>query len=370
MTTIQQSNQYCIIMAGGVGSRFWPVSRIAKPKQFLDILGTGKSFLQMTYNRFAKICKPENILIVTSDIYKDLVKEQLPQISDNRILLEPSRKNTAPCIAYACYKIKAECENANIVVTPADHLVIDETEFVNIVNKGLDFTKNNPTIVTLGIQPSRPETEYGYIQKSNVTSPITSDYKGIYPVKTFTEKPELSVAKRFFQSGEFYWNSGIFIWNLNTILDSFNQFLPEINQLFLNGLSYYNTESEDTYIRKIYPECKSISIDYGLIEKAENVFVLPADFGWSDLGTWGSLYENSEKDLDKNTVIGGQVILYNTKNCIVNMANKNKLVVVRGLDGFIIAETDDALLVIPRNEENNIRQIVNDVTLNKGEKFV
>ena len=358
-------NNYCIIMAGGIGSRFWPMSKTKKPKQFLDILGTGKTLLQQTFDRFAKICPTENILIVTSEDYKDVVLEQLPLLTEPQVLLEPMRRNTAPCIAYANYKIMIENPNANIVVAPSDHLILNEPEFLHIIEKGFKFTEDKDALLTLGINPSRPDTGYGYIQidKDNLQS------ENLYQVKTFTEKPDLEMANFFVESGEFYWNSGIFIWSLSSISKSFEKNLSEVDNLFKEGIGLYNTDKEKDFIQNTYIKCKNISVDYGIMEKAENVYVLCADFGWSDLGTWGSLYTHMDTDENKNAIVGDNVLVYDSKNCVVNMP-KDKLVVLQGLDDYIVVESDDTLLVCKKQDEQKIRQIVNDVKINKGNDFI
>lgn len=362
-------NNFCVIMAGGVGSRFWPLSRLEKPKQFLDILGIGKTLLQQTYDRFKKICPQENILIVTSKIYKDLIKVQLPDIQEQNILLEPVRRNTAPCIAYANHKIKLKNPDANIVVSPSDHLIMDEQKFLDAISNGLDFTSKNDVLLTLGIKPNRPETGYGYIQVCSEAKEeflINTDFK---KVKTFTEKPEYEMAKIFFESGEFFWNSGIFVWSLKSINEAFEKSLNDVNNLFIDSKEFFNTESEEQYIDRVYSECQSISIDYGVMERAENVFVLPSEFGWSDLGTWGSLYESIDKDENNNAISGDSVMVYNTKNSIINVPN-GKLVVVQGFEDVIIAESKDILLISTLKGEQFIRQIVNEVKIEKGDKFI
>ncbi|MEI8201977.1 MAG: mannose-1-phosphate guanylyltransferase [Bacteroidota bacterium] len=358
-------NNYCIIMAGGVGTRFWPMSRSAHPKQFIDILGTGESLLQQTVNRFHNICPPENIFIVTNEIYYSLVKEQIKGINDNQILLEPARRNTAPCIAYAAYKIHDINPDANIVVAPSDHIILKEDNFTEVILSCLEATKKHKWLLTLGITPSRPDTGYGYIQFDDSD---TSE-QGINKVKTFTEKPVLEMAQQFLQSGDFLWNAGIFIWSLSSILEALEKQLPEISSLFKEGAGKYNTKSESDFIRETYAVCKSISIDYGVMEKAENVYVKAADFGWSDLGTWRSLYEIREKNIDGNALVGRNIMLYNTKNCIINMP-KEKLVVIEGLEDYIVVENDNILLICKKTDEQLIRQFVNDVTVEKGDKFV
>lgn len=360
-------NNYCVIMAGGIGSRFWPLSKSNMPKQFLDILGTGRTFIQQTYDRFKKICPDENFYVVTSIDYKDLVMKQLPELSEDQILLEPLRRNTAPCVAYACYKIQTVNPEANIIVAPSDHHIQDEDEFVKQVTKGLEFVKSNDVLLTLGITPSRPETGYGYIQIESKT--IGNETGDLHKVKTFTEKPDLELAKVFLESGEFFWNSGIFIWSLSSILNAFEKYLSSVSELFKKGLKLYGSADEIPFLNKTYSECQNVSIDYGIMEKADNVYVLCADFGWSDMGTWGSLYENSKKDSDGNVISGKDVMIYNTTNCIVNMP-KEKLVVLQGLDGYIVVESEGTLLVCKKEDEQQIRQFVNDVRMNKGEDFV
>ncbi len=355
-------------MAGGVGSRFWPLSRSGKPKQFLDILGTGKTLLQQTFERFKNICPPENILIVSNRDYKEIILEQLPEIKEENVLLEPMRRNTAPCIAYANYKIQEKNPNANIIVAPSDHLILNEPEFVRVINQGLDFVSTNDALLTLGIKPNRPETGYGYIQINHNQKIGNIDCEPT-KVKTFTEKPNLEMAKIFFESGEFFWNSGIFLWKLNSIMDAFNKHLSEVDELFKRGIGIYNTGEEQKFIDETYSESKNISIDYGIIEKAENVYVLCADFGWSDLGTWGSLYENSQKNEENNSVIGKNVLIYDTENTIVNMPN-DKLAVIQGLKDYIVVESDGILLICRKEDEQKIRQFVKDVKIKKGENFV
>lgn len=361
-------NNYCVIMAGGQGSRFWPLSRVDKPKQFLDILGTGKTLLQQTFNRFINTCPIENIFIVTNKNYKDLVLQQIPQIKQENILLEPLRRNTAPCIAYANHKIMQQNNNANIIVAPSDHLILNEQEFIKVVNNALDYTSKHEALVTLGIKPSRPETGYGYIQISS-SGKNKNEKIGITKVKTFTEKPESDMAKIFFESGEFYWNSGIFIWTIKSIQKAFELYLPDVNDLFVKGIGKYNTDNEVDFIDQTYSECRNISIDYGIIEKAKNVYVLCADFGWSDLGTWGSLYENSPKDENNNALISGDVLTYGTSECIINLPD-DKLTVIQGLKDYIVVESEGILLICNKDDEQKIRQFVNDVKAKKGESMI
>lgn len=356
------NNNYCVIMAGGIGSRFWPMSTTKNPKQFIDILGTGRTLIQQTWDRFLRVCPKENILIVTNAIYKKQIKEQLPDIKDYQILCEPMRRNTAPCIAYANQKILKENKNANIVVSPSDHIITKEDKFIEVIKKALDYTGKNESLVTLGIKPSRPDTGYGYIQYKNEDAEIKK-------VKTFTEKPNLELAKTFLESGDFVWNSGIFIWSLNSINKAFNKYLPEVNEIFEKGIEFYNTEKEEDFINDSYSVCKNISIDYGIMEKADNVRVLPANFGWSDLGTWGSLFDNSSKDENNNVVQTDNALLYNSENNVINVSDE-KLVVIQGLNDYIVVEKNNSILICKKEEEQLIRNIVNDVKLEKGEDFV
>lgn len=361
------SNNYCIIMAGGIGSRFWPLSRKDMPKQFLDIMGIGRTLLQQAFDRFSKVIPVENFYVVTSVDYVGLVKEQLPELNMNQILGEPLRRNTAPCIAYAANKIKTINPNANLVVAPSDHLIMKEEEFLKQITNGLEFVAQSRALLTLGINPSRPETGYGYIQVGEKRN--YKDLVNLYQVKTFTEKPNLQMAEIFVESGEFFWNSGIFLWSLPTILRALEAHLSDVAILFAQGEHLYNTPDEKAFINKVYSECMGISIDYGIMEKSDNVFVLTADFGWSDLGTWGSLYENKEKDEEGNVITGKSVFSYKNKNCIVNMPG-DKIAVLQGLDGYIVVESNNTLLVCRREDEQQIRQFVNDVQLKNGPQFV
>ena len=360
-------NNYCVIMAGGIGSRFWPMSRTNYPKQFIDILGTGETLLQQTYKRFLHLCPKENIFIVTNEIYKDLIHEQIKGIAEDRVLLEPARRNTAPCIAYACYKISKLDPDANVVVAPSDHLILKEQTFVKAIQSCFKKASSEDCLVTLGIKPTRPDTGYGYIQFRQ-SEKKESDPR-MKKVKTFTEKPDLEMAKFFKQSGDFLWNAGIFVWNVKSVMRAFEKHMPELHLLFYEGLNKLNTPEEIEFIKVTYPQCKNISIDYGLMEKAENVYVRSSAIGWSDLGTWGSLYQHMDKEEKGNAVVGKNVMLYNSKNCIVHVP-KNKLVVLDGLNDFIVVESDDVLLVCKKSDEQQIRQFVNDVKSTKGDKFV
>jgi len=358
-----QNNTYCVIMAGGIGSRFWPISRKETPKQFLDILGTGRTFIQQTYDRFLPVCNPENFLVVTSIEYKDIVLEQLPDLKPEQILTEPYRRNTAPCVAYANAWINGKDKNANIIVSPADHLILKQEEFIDEIKKGLEFVNNNDSLLTLGMKPTRPETGYGYIQIDDNSDKVLGR---IEPVKTFTEKPNLELAKVFYESGEFFWNSGIFLWSLKSINDAFDKYLPEVKSLFDKIENDIHTDNEINAVNKTYNECKNISIDYGVMEKADNVCVLTADFGWSDLGTWSSLYEHSTKDEFDNAINTGDAILYDAEDCIVNLP-KGKKAVIQGLNGYIVAESNGCILICQKDNEQQIRKYSNDIQTEFGD---
>jgi len=358
-------NYYAIIMAGGIGSRFWPISRTSHPKQFIDILGTGKTLIQNTYDRFLKICPKENIYIVTNEIYTDLVKKQLPGMPDDQILTEPVMRNTAPCIAYGSFKIESINPDASIVVAPSDHLILDEAAFVNAIEKSLKVVSENDCLITLGIKPSRPDTGYGYIQYTD--NALKNDF---YKVKTFTEKPTLEIAKTFLQSGDFLWNAGIFVWSAKAIVNAFSQHLPDMHEIFADSRPVYNTPDEKNHIHKTYLQCTNISIDYGIMEKADNVYVLPSEFGWSDLGTWASIYELAEKDYVGNAVIPAEkVIMYDSSNCMVNVPGE-KLVILQGLHDFIVVESNNTLLICPRDQEQNVKKVVADVKQQFGTKYI
>ncbi|MBE7398477.1 MULTISPECIES: mannose-1-phosphate guanylyltransferase [Bacteroides] len=356
-------DNYCVIMGGGIGSRFWPFSRKTMPKQFLDFFGTGRSLLQQTFDRFNKIIPTENILIVTNAIYADLVKEQLPELDSKQILLEPARRNTAPCIAWASYHIRSLNPNANIVVAPSDHLILKEGEFLAAIEKGLDFVSKYDKLLTLGIKPNRPETGYGYIQIAE------QEGDNFYKVKTFTEKPELELAKVFVESGEFYWNSGLFMWNVNTIIKAGEALLPELASKLAPGKDVYGTPEEKAFIEENFPACPNVSIDFGIMEKADNVYVSLGDFGWSDLGTWGSLYDLSPKDEQGNVTLKCDSMIYNSNDNIVVLP-KGKLAVIEGLEGFLVAESDNVLLICKKDEEHAIRKYVNDAQMKLGEDYI
>ena len=340
-------------MAGGVGSRFWPMSTAEKPKQFIDVLGVGRSLLQLTMERFRGICPPENVWILTNRRYAALVKEQLPDVPEGNILLEPCRRNTAPCIAYASWRIKSRDPKANVVVSPSDHLIAEEEEFQRVIRSCLSFTAESDAIVTLGMKPDRPETGYGYIQADLSSNSLRN--KEIFRVDSFREKPDLQTAQKYISQKNYFWNAGIFIWNVNTIVNAFRIYQPQITKIFESLLPVYGTDKEQAEINRLFPECENISVDYAIMEKAEEIFVCPADFGWSDLGTWGSLQQQSKKDLYGNACIGPDISLFESHNNIIHTTQEKK-VVIQGLDGFIVAENDDTLLICKLSEEQRIKQ--------------
>ena len=348
-----KTNNHLVIMAGGVGSRFWPMSTKEKPKQFIDVLGVGKTLIQLTVERFGVLVAPENIWVVTNQKYAPIVEEQLPDIPKSNILCEPCRRNTAPCIAYVSWRIKSNDPKANIVVTPSDHIVMDTAEFQRVIKECMRFTSETDAIVTLGMKPNRPETGYGYIQADLSTSSLRN--KEIYRVDSFREKPDLKTAEEYIKKNYYFWNAGIFIWNVNTIVNAFRIYQPTMARIFESMLSVYGTEKEQAFIDERFPECENISVDYAIMEKAEEIFVCPADFGWSDLGTWGSLHGQSKKDLYGNATIGQDINLIESHNCIVHTTQEKK-VVIQGLDGYIVAEKDNTLLICKLSEEQRIKQ--------------
>lgn len=345
-------NNHVVIMAGGVGSRFWPMSTTEYPKQFIDVLGCGKTLLQLTADRFDGICPPENVWVVTSEKYADIVREQLPQVAADHVLLEPCRRNTAPCIAYASWKIKARNPKANIVVTPSDHVVMDNREFARVIKSAMRFTADSDAIVTLGMKATRPETGYGYIE-GDMTMACPSNQE-IYRVDAFREKPDFETAQRYIQKKNYYWNAGIFVWNVSTIVNALRVYQPPMAKIFEQMLPYYYTDKEQAMVNEQFPMCENISVDYAIMEKAEEVYVFPASFGWSDLGTWGSLHGNSKHDAQNNVCIGTNIKLHETRNCIVHAMGERK-VVVQGLDGYIVAENDGTLLICRMSEEQRIK---------------
>ena len=347
-------NNYCIIMAGGIGSRFWPLSKDNYPKQFLDILGTGKSFIRSTYERFSPVIPDENFLVVTNKAYKQLVLEHLPMLHPDQVLCEPARRNTAPCIAYAVYHIQSRCKEANIVVTPADHLVTNEVEFQRIIRLGFDFlTKNQNALMTIGIKPSRPETGYGYIQCGSRRDEVGSRNEEVVKVEMFKEKPDYETAVKFVSEGNYLWNSGIFLWTLDGIMQAFKQYLPEMVEVFEKGKNDFGTANEQAFIDAHFIESPNISIDYGVMEKSPNTFTIPADFGWSDIGTWGSLFTHAKKDENGNAK-RGKVVSVDNKNTIINIEEGTEAV-VEGLEDYLVAYRDHSLLVCKLHDEQQIK---------------
>ncbi len=347
------NNNHLVIMAGGIGSRFWPMSTPERPKQFIDVLGCGRTLIQLTADRFKGICPPENIWVVTSEDYADIVREQLPEIPEKNILREPCRRNTAPCIAYVSWCIKARNPKANIVVTPSDHIVMDVKEFQRVIKASLQFTDNTDAILTLGMKPTRPETGYGYIEADLSTTSARN--REIYRVDSFKEKPDLQTAERYVKKSNFLWNAGIFIWNVGTIVNALRIYQPGISKIFEELIPYYDTPVLQEKINKEFPKCDNISVDYAILEKADEIFVFPASFGWSDLGTWGSLHSQSQQDTNHNVCIGENIKLFETKNCLVHTTQEKK-VVIQGLDGYIVAEKDNTLLICQLSEEQRIKQ--------------
>lgn len=360
---MNKSHRYCVIMCGGIGSRFWPYSRTDMPKQFIDFLGTGRSLLQMSYDRILPIVPKENIIVITNAHYADKVKEQLPDLTDSQILLEPARRNTAPCIAWAAYHIAAIDPEASMIVTPSDHLITREAMFESAVLAGFGFVESHDALLTLGITPTRPETGYGYIQ-------VGEDVEGnIHKVKTFTEKPNLELAQTFLRTGEFFWNSGIFLWKASSIISAFAACAPDLNAVFESGKDEFGTPHERNFIARAFPSCVSISIDYAVMERASNVYVETVTFGWNDLGTWSALYDMSPKNRDANVTQRCQVLAYNSSGNIFAV-KEDKLIVVDGLNDYIIADAGDVLLICPKAQEQRIKQMVNDAKVNYGDKYL
>ncbi len=366
------NNTYVAIMAGGIGSRFWPSSRTARPKQFLDILGVGKSLIRLTFERFLALCPAENIFIVTNGIYKDLVKEHLPEISDNQILCEPSRNNTGPCVAYTAFKLHHLNPEANFIIAPSDHIVLKENVFVEALEKALTFTQENDALLTLGIRPSRPDTGYGYINfnQSTVEPPAENDnIGGVHKVIQFTEKPKQDKAKEFLASGDYLWNAGIFIWRTKSILAAFEKHANEIYTILEKGGSAYNTSGEQNFIDQHYPTTPSISVDYAIMEQAENIYTIPTDFGWSDLGTWASLHAEGDKDEYGNVITSGNVMINDVTNTLVR-APEGKLLVLRDIDNFIIVDEGDVLLIYPKSKEQEIKALTAEIREKNGDTFL
>lgn len=387
MATIDKlslANNYCVIMAGGIGSRFWPESRNSRPKQFLDFFGTGQSLLQMTVNRFRELVPIENILIVTNVLYRDMMLEQLPELKPEQILCEPARRNTAPCVAYAVSHISGMVgrklgaksiadvdwaspeSHANIIVAPSDHMILREDKFISTLKVGLEHIAEHDSLLTLGMRPTRPETGYGYIQLDDVEHKREN---AVLPVKTFTEKPNLELAKVFYESGEFLWNSGIFLWNLHAIRKAFRAHQPIIADVFKKGDELMGTPAEEAFIQEMFPTCPNISLDYGIMEKADDVRVIYADFGWSDLGTWGSLYELGQKDADRNVPLHGNTLFYDSTDNVVTLPDGH-LAVIEGLHDMIVAQNNDVLLICRKDHEQSIRQIVAEVEAKFKGKYI
>jgi mannose-1-phosphate guanylyltransferase len=359
-----KNNQYVAIMAGGIGSRFWPMSRTRYPKQFLDILGMGRTLIQQSYDRYSKVVPPANVYVVTSHEYVDIVRAQLPELPASNILAEPSRKNTAACIAYIAFHLQAKDPDAVMIAAPADHLVTETEQFIQTASKALDFVESVNSLVTIGIKPTHPNTGYGYIQHEMMQAA-----PDVFKVKTFTEKPSEEIAKAFIASGDFLWNAGIFTWKISTVLTAFESHLSEVYEVFAAEKEHFNTATEREAIERIYPQCTNVSVDFGVMEKASNVFVIPASFGWSDLGTWNSAWDNMEKDYFGNAVVGKNVMVVDANNCMVHAPDK-KLVLLQGLRDYIIVDTEDALLICKKDKEQQIKEYVAEVKRNMGEHYL
>ncbi|MFL5739871.1 MAG: mannose-1-phosphate guanylyltransferase [Flavisolibacter sp.] len=360
----KDQNIYVVIMAGGIGSRFWPLSRVNYPKQFLDILGTGKTLIQQTFERFSELVPLQNIYVVTADEYLGITREQLPGLPRENILGEPYRKNTAPCIAYISFKLMQINPQASLIIAPADHLILQEDKFLDVCKQALNFVNHFNALVTIGIKPTYPNTGYGYIQHDDREA-----LPSIHKVRTFTEKPNKELARTFIASGDFLWNSGIFVWQVKKGIEAFRKHLNEMYELFYAEQDKLNTKEEHLALEIIYPQCTNISIDFGVMEKADNVYVIPASFGWSDLGTWNSAWENMEKDYLDNAVAGKNVIVFDTSKCMVHVPDE-KLVVLQGLDDYIVTDTKDVLLICHKDKEQEIKDYVAEVKRNKGDKFL
>ena len=359
-------SRYCVIMCGGVGSRFWPFSRSNRPKQFLDFFGTGRSLLQLTYDRMLEITDPANIILVTNAAYYDIIRQQLPDVRKENILLEPARRNTAPCVCWAAHHIHALDPEASIVTLPSDHLILKETEFHRVIRKGLDFVEQGDRLLTIGLNPTCPHTGYGYIQRGEKVHDAVGD---IMKVKSFTEKPNLEMAKIFLNSGEFFWNSGMFMWRADSILKAFEKYDPETAAVFNAGDKCFGTPQENAFIDKAFPSAPSISVDYSIMEKADNVYVETADLGWSDLGNWSALYESSPKNQDRNVTQGSKVLASDCEGTLFAIGG-DKIVVAAGLKNYVVADQDNALLIYPLADEQKIRNVVNEVRTRFGEEYV
>jgi len=356
-----KQNIYVVIMAGGTGTRFWPYSRNNKPKQFLDIVGVGRSLLQMTFDRFKTYTSNDKIWIVSNELYSAVIQEQLPELKSDQVLLEPLKRNTAPCIAYAVYKIKKLDPDAVLVITPADHFIQDNVGFIQVIDTAVKAAAENHNLITIGIEPHRPEIGYGYIQYHESDEMVKK-------VKTFTEKPNRELAEKFIESGDFVWNAGIFVWSLAAIIKAFETYQWELAEIFAEGEDKYFTPAENGFIANAYAVSKSISIDYAIMEKADNVFVVLGSFGWSDLGSWDALHEMKKKD-DRNNVTDGNVIMYDSSNNYIK-SKKEKLIVISDLDGYLIADFDDVLLICKKDDTEKFKSFVNEVKSRKGERFI
>ena len=366
------TNTYVAIMAGGIGSRFWPASRTARPKQFLDILGTGKSLIRLTFERFLDLCPAENIFIVTNGRYRDLVREHLPELSDNQILCEPSRNNTGPCVAYTAFKLHALDPEANFIIAPSDHIVLKENVFVEALQKALAYTARHDALLTLGVRPSRPDTGYGYIHFDQQTvdpAAANDNIGGVHRVLKFTEKPQIEKARTFLASGDYLWNAGIFVWRTSSILAAFERHATEIHRILSRGATAYNTAAEQDFIDEYYPTTPSISVDYAIMEKADNIYTIPTDFGWSDLGTWASLHAEGPKDEAGNVVSAGAVFLNDVSQSLIR-APEHKLLVLRDLDNYIIVDEEDVLLIYPKSKEQEIKALTKEIAQSRGEQFL
>ncbi len=362
--TTEMQNTYCIIIAGGLGRRFWPISNAEKPKQFLDILGMGQTFMQMTYRRFRHVCLPENIIIVANEAHRDLVCEQLPEVTEQQLLLEPLRRNTAPSIAYAASKIKQRNPDADIIITPADQVILHEIEFFEQIKTGVQFVRQQKAILNLGTLATRPETSFGYIQIGDCVD--EQKLPNIYQMKTFTEKPDELMAKVFYESGEFFWNTGIIVSSVQALEKAYAKHQPEMHaNFFTNGIDKYGTSSEGSFIKKVYSECSNISVDYAILERSDEVYVLCSDFGWSDIGTWTNAYYHLEKDTDANVVKGENVYCYEAERNII-YSSTDRLVVLNGVKDYIVVDTGEVLMICKKNNEKNIRHFLNDIRLKTG----
>lgn len=354
-------NTYCIIIAGGLGRRFWPISNAKNPKQFLDILGMGQTFIQMTYRRFKHVCPPENIIVVANEAHRDLVREQLPDLDDQQILLEPLRRNTAPSIAYAASKIKKKCPHANLVITPADQIILHEAEFYGQLEVGLNHVRENRSIMTIGTKATRPETSFGYIQVGDCID--EERLPNIYQMKTFTEKPNEEMASIFYDSGEFFWNTGIIVSSVEALDRAYAKYQPDMYaRFFCDGVEKYGTSSEANFVKKVYSECSNISVDYAILERVDEVFVLCSDFGWSDIGTWTNAYHQLEKDESLNVVSGEDIFCYDAHRNVIH-SETDRLVILSGVNDYIVVDTESVLMLCKKNDEKNIRYFLNDIRL-------